>query len=182
MKKLVALSAIGKDRPGIVAALSKVFFETGCNLEDSSMTRLRGDFAILLLVQLSEASGLVSLKKSLEAAAKEWGLTISIRELSVEEEGQKSGTAALPFTLVVYGLDHPGIVFRVAQAAADEGINIIDLRTHMTSSKGVPIYSLIMEVEIPGQAMVAPFMEILEHLKKELKVEINLTPVEADEL
>ena len=43
------MSAIGKDRPGIVADLAELIFEHGCNLEDSSMTILGGEFAVLLL-------------------------------------------------------------------------------------------------------------------------------------
>ncbi|MBV8303503.1 MAG: amino acid-binding protein, partial [Acidimicrobiia bacterium] len=43
-----AVSAVGADRPGIVAAVTRVFVEHGCNLEDTSMTILRGHFAMML--------------------------------------------------------------------------------------------------------------------------------------
>ena len=82
MKKLIALSAIGKDQPGIVAALTWVLFERGCNLEDSSMTRLRGDFAVLLLISMPENMTLEGLKVALESAASSKGLTFTLRELS----------------------------------------------------------------------------------------------------
>ena len=50
MKKWFALSAIGHDRPGIVADLAELIYECDCNLEDSSMTILGGEFAVLLLL------------------------------------------------------------------------------------------------------------------------------------
>ena len=50
MKQWFALSAIGRDRPGIVADLAELIFECDCNLEDSSMTILGGEFAVLLLL------------------------------------------------------------------------------------------------------------------------------------
>jgi len=181
MKKLVALSAIGTDRSGIVAALAKAFFETGCNLENSSMTRLKGDFAVLLLVSLPESLGVDELTRRVQKAAGPMGLTLSIRELS-DRENSENPAPSLPHTLVVYGVDHPGIVYRVAQALAERSINITDLRTHVTQAQGTPLYSLIMEVEIPTEARAKVLRTDLETLGKELKVEVTLNPVEADEL
>ncbi|HUO58564.1 MAG TPA: ACT domain-containing protein [bacterium] len=182
MKKLVALSAIGKDQPGIVAALAKVLFEKGCNLEDSSMTRLKGDFAVLLLISLPESLGLEELKAALQGVAQVKSLNVALRPLSGEEAAASPGKGTLAYTLVVYGVDHPGIVYRVTQAAADLGANITDLRTHVTMSGSTPLYSLAVELEMPGPSVVESFQKKLESLKKELKVEATLNPVEADEL
>lgn len=181
MKRQIALSAVGKDQPGIVAALTQVFFENRCNLEDSSMTRLEGDFAILLLISLPEDGAAADLKKAVEPVAQKWGLTFSMRELPPEEM-ELEATGTLPYTLVVYGVDHPGIVYKIAQAAADERVNITDLRTHVTPGPKNPLYSLVMEVEVPGAAIAESFGKKLESVKKELKVEITFKPVEAEEL
>jgi glycine cleavage system transcriptional repressor len=181
MKKLVALSAIGSDRPGIVAALARAFFETGCNLENSSMTLLKGDFAVLLLISMPENITVNELNRKVQKVADTMGLTFSIRELS-ERETSESPVPTLPHTLVVYGVDHPGIVYRVAQALAERSINITDLRTHVTQAQGTPLYSLIMEVEIPTEESAKVLRSDLETLGKELKVEVTLIPVEADEL
>jgi glycine cleavage system transcriptional repressor len=181
MKKLVALSAIGSDRPGIVAALARAFFETGCNLENSSMTLLKGDFAVLLLISMPENITVNELNRKIQKVADTMGLTFSIRELS-ERETSESPVPTLPHTLVVYGVDHPGIVYRVAQALAERSINITDLRTHVTQAQGTPLYSLIMEVEIPTEESAKVLRSDLETLGKELKVEVTLIPVEADEL
>src|SRR4029079_1840184 len=50
VKRWFALSAIGRDRPGIVADLAELIYECDCNLEDSSMTILGSEFAVLLLL------------------------------------------------------------------------------------------------------------------------------------
>ena len=181
MKRQVALSAVGKDQPGIVAALSRVFYENQCNLEDSSMTRLAGEFAVLLLISLPEGRTLEGLRGAVEAVARKWGLTFTLRELSpAETEAEPS--QALLYTLVVYGVDHPGIVYRIAQSAADFKINITDLRTHVTSSPQGPLYTLVMEMEVQEASVAESFAKALEGLKKELKVEASFKPVEADEL
>ena len=181
MKRQIALSAVGRDQPGIVAALSQVFFENRCNLEDSSMTRLKGDFAVLLLVSLPGDLTPEDLRKAVEPVAQKWELVFSMRELSPGEmEAEAPGT--LPYTLVVYGVDHPGIVYRIAQAAADDKINITDLRTRVTAGPQAPLYSLVMELEVPGARVAGAFGEKLEALKKELKVEVSFKAVEAEEL
>ncbi|MBX9691827.1 MAG: hypothetical protein K2Z81_05540, partial [Cyanobacteria bacterium] len=46
MSTNIVLTGVGRDRVGIVAELSQVLFEFGCNLLDSSMTLLRGEFAV----------------------------------------------------------------------------------------------------------------------------------------
>ncbi len=181
MNKLVALSAIGSDRPGIVAALAQVLYETGCNLEDSSMTRLKGNFAILLLVSLPEKANFDHLSQTIKKTAEKLGLTLSIRELSASEASIQPG-ASLPYTLVVYGVDHPGIVYQVAQKLSALSINITDLRTHMTQSKGNPLYSMIMEIEISSQSAAGELKKEMESLARELRVEMTLNPVEVDEL
>src|SRR5262249_58883177 len=50
MRRWFAMSAIGRDRPGIVADLAELIYECDCNLEDSRMTILGSEFAVLLLL------------------------------------------------------------------------------------------------------------------------------------
>lgn len=180
VKRQVALSAIGQDRPGIVARLTRALFEQGCNLEESSMTRLKGEFAILLLVTLPETMTAAVLESAVEPAGRSLGLTILVRELSAEEMRAEDDSRTLPYTLVVYGADRPGIVFRVTDAAARHALNITDLRTRVTGP--APVYSLIMELEAPSEAAVEAFRGDLQTLRGELHVETTLEPVEAEEL
>ena len=84
MKQWFALSAIGRDRPGIVADLAELIYECDCNLEDSSMTILGSEFAVLLLLTGEEPG----IAERLSAACKrlEWEkrLTVFFRPLDAE--------------------------------------------------------------------------------------------------
>jgi glycine cleavage system transcriptional repressor len=180
MKRQVALSAIGRDRPGIVAGLTHALFEQGCNLEESSMTRLKGEFAILLLVTLSDTIAPAVLEASLAPVARDLGLTLLVRDLTAEEMQAEDDSQTQPYTLVVYGADRPGIVFRVTEAASRHGLNITDLRTRVTGA--APVYSLLMEVEAPSAAAAEAFRGELTALRGELHVETTFEPVDADEL
>lgn len=44
------LTATGRDRPGIVAAVTRVLLDLGVNLEDAEMAILRGHFAVVLML------------------------------------------------------------------------------------------------------------------------------------
>jgi glycine cleavage system transcriptional repressor len=157
-----------------------VLFEQGCNLEESSMTRLKGEFAVLLLVTLPEGGSAAALEHAVQPIAAGLGLTVIVRELGAEEAEGHDDADTRPYTLVVYGADRPGIVFHVTEAAARHGLNITDLRTRVTGP--TPVYSLIMEVEAPSDAHAEAFRRDLQRLKGELRVETTLEPVEADEL
>src|SRR5437870_73749 len=73
-----ALAAIGRDRPGIVAACARTLFEQGCNVEDSSMTLLRGNFAVMLVLAAPEGTTGSSLTAALEPACRELGLLYDV--------------------------------------------------------------------------------------------------------
>lgn len=180
MKKQIALSAIGRDRPGIVAGLAKVLYEKGCNLEDSSMTLLKGEFAIQLLVTLPADFDVQSFSWEIRKVAESMGLTLVIRELTAED--MTPAPTAIPYALVVYGGDRPGIVYKVTQAAANHGINIADLRTHVTGDPARPVYTLSMDVEVPNPESADEFARVLESLRAELEVNISFHPIEAEEL
>ncbi|AQX36480.1 hypothetical protein B2D07_19980 [Desulfococcus multivorans] len=49
MEKRFIMTAFGTDRPGIVADVTEVIFETGCTLENTTMTRLADEFTLILL-------------------------------------------------------------------------------------------------------------------------------------
>ena len=54
MQNRYIMTAFGKDRPGIVADVTSVLYETGCNLEDSTMSMLSDEFTINLLFSSSD--------------------------------------------------------------------------------------------------------------------------------
>ena len=55
-EQIVAVTVLGDDRPGIVADLTTALAGLGGNLEDSTMTLLRGHFAMVVLVRTSHST------------------------------------------------------------------------------------------------------------------------------
>lgn len=174
----MALSAIGSDRPGIVSRVSRALFEHGCNIEDSSMTILRGEFAMILVVSAPQNDQ--ALANELDQIAADLGLVLSFRPLP-ESGAQPAGEAGSPFIVSVYGADKPGIVHQVTQALADNQVNITDVNTRMVGA-GSPVYIMILEVEVPDSLTEPAFRASLETLGKELSVDITVRPLETANL
>jgi glycine cleavage system transcriptional repressor len=146
--KRYLLTAAGRDRPGLVAAVSKILFEEGCNLEDSAMTRLQGEFAILLI--LSGPAQTEKLNKKLKTLGKKLGLTVGLKPLTSRESNPPPKKTNDRILISVYGADRPGIVHRVTNLLAKARVSLSDLSTHRTEVKGKPSgYILYLEGEKP---------------------------------
>jgi glycine cleavage system transcriptional repressor len=143
-----ALSAVGRDRPGIVAAMSEVLLRHVANIEDSQMTILRGHFAMMLVVAVPEDADAAVLREELAEAGQK--LELEAVALSPLEEVDPAAEPRPSHIVTVYGVDHPGIVHAVAAALAERGIDITDLTTRIVGEDAEPIYALMMEVAVPS--------------------------------
>jgi len=143
------LTVSGPDRPGIVAGIAEALFAAECNLEDSSMTQLRGEFAILLIVRLPPGGDADKLERHLAQVAVDMGLTFSLRRLTEEEVRFPDVANLTPCLITVFGADHPGIVAAVARTLADQGVNVTDLSTQVVGKRDKPVYAMVIEADSP---------------------------------
>jgi glycine cleavage system transcriptional repressor len=178
MKKWFALSAIGRDRPGIVADLAEVIYECDCNLEDSSMTILGGEFAVLLLLSGQGPE----LERRLASACKhlEWEkrLTVFVRPLEGEPSRYGAGERTVTYELQATGVDKAGIVARIARCLADHGINITEMHTHSRPEpgSGAAIYTMRIRMDVPTTVGIPALRERLERIADELHIHVDLIP------
>lgn len=175
----LVVAAAGPDQPGIVAEFTRVFLDHGCNLEDTSMTVLRGQFAMMLVVDAPSEVSSEALERELEAATAIFGLVVSVWAVPGKTSAAPAGES---WSLSIYGADRPGIVHRVARALAERDVNIVDLATRLTTSDGSPIYSMLMGVTLPAETNVEELRSHLDSVAAELGVECTLHPAEADVL
>ena len=182
----VAVTAVGADRTGIVAAVTKVLVERGCNLEDASMAILRGHFAMMLVVDVpgpvDRPEGAAVAAGALEAAlgptADELELVVTVRPLA--DEVPAGGAEGESWTVAVYGADRPGIVHGVAALMADLGVNIVDLTTRVVGPPHEPVYMMLLDVTVPAAISEAQLRERLEQRADELAVQCSLHRSDAD--
>jgi glycine cleavage system transcriptional repressor len=175
----VAVTALGADRPGIVAAVTGVLMRHGGNLEDTAMTNLGGHFAMMLVVEVPEAETAVALERSLVEEVGGLGLTVAVRPIELAPGEVPGGE---PWAVSLYGADRPGIVHAVAQKLADHGANIVDLSTRVIGPGPDHAYVLLLELSLPPHADAEALGRELDALAGELGVEIHLRPDDADVL
>lgn len=147
MTDYLVISALGTDKPGIINELSKQAVDRNCNILDTRMTVLGGEFALLMLVKGS-SDDIAALKPLLSSTGDDLELTITFKD-TIPKEAQ---TANLPYTVQVVALDHPGIVHEIARFFSEKAINIEEMQTgtYAAAHTGTPMFSLEMTVNIPS--------------------------------
>jgi len=169
---LLAITVLGHDRPGIIAETTGVLAELGLNIEDSTMTLLRGHFAMMLITD--GGADAASVEESLGGLTADGSLSVSVREVPAETAVAR-GTSYL---LSVHGGDRPGIVSNLVAEVAKVGGNITDLTTRLTGG----LYVLLAEVDLPASAEVAALEQALAAVASGLGVDVTLRPLESDDL
>jgi glycine cleavage system transcriptional repressor len=175
----LVLSAVGADRPGIVAAVTGALVELGCNLEDSTMTVLRGHFTVMLVVSAPEGVGPAEVEAALAAPAGAFGLDVAARPLPEEVAPPAEGEA---WAVSVHGADRPGIVHRVTSELARFGANVVDLATRVVGEPSQPAYVMLLSVRLPPGADGGALAARLGEVGSELGVSCVMHPAEADVL
>jgi glycine cleavage system transcriptional repressor len=172
-----AVSAVGRDQPGIVAAVTQVLVDHDCNLEDTSMSILRGHFAMMLVVDGPEALDAGALEADLGGATSGLDLVVAVRKIDDDVPASVEGDA---WTVAVYGADRPGIVHAIASLLAELGVNVTDLTTRVIGEAARPVYAMVLEVTLPPSVAAKDVARRLDEAAGELGVECSLHPSEAD--
>lgn len=165
----LAITVIGQDRPGIVADVADVLAGLGANLTDSTMTRLRGHFAMTLICTGPEVAEAEAALAQLTSGGQ---LVATVRSVQTDAEVVAHGE---PYILSLHGADRLGIVAAVTRVVARAGGNITDLTTRLSDS----LYVLIAEVDLPVGTADEVSLQLTE-VAKALNVEVTLRRAETD--
>jgi len=173
-KTFLVISALGEDRPGIVNRLSKVLLDQGCNIEDSRMTVLGGEFAIMLLVE-GKWNTLAKVENLLPELERQLGMII----ISKRTGERATGKNLLPYGVDVVAMDHPGIVHNLAEFFAERNINIEDMSTssYAAAHTGTSMFSVRMTVGIPSDLHIAALREEFMDYCDDLNLDAVLEPL-----
>jgi len=147
----LVITAAGEDQVGLVERFSSKITESGCNIEQSRMVVLGGQFAILVLVS-GPWNALSKLETQLEPLGLQLGLSIVVKRTRARELSQP----VLPYHVEVVALDHPGIVHNLAKFFSRFGINIEELSTdtYPAPHTGTQMFSVQMEVGVPAKTHI----------------------------
>ena len=174
MSQLIVISAIGNDRTGVVQDLTKVVLACGGNIEESRMTTLGSEFAMLLLVS-GNWHTLSRLEQGLDKLCKDDELSVSIRKTDakpVEDD-------RMPYAVDIVALDQQGIVFNLANFFASRDIEIADVatRSYAAAHTGAPMFAVQMAVNVPSSVHISQLREEFLDICDRLNLDAILEPV-----
>ena len=177
MDEQLVITALGDDRPGIVDELSKALFKHNLNIEDSRMSVLGGEFAVLLLVGGPEQSidefitDVTSLEESLN-------MKIMVK-LTRSESKQPASVA---YTVKVVAIDNPGIVHNLASFFSNRQINIVDLNTERYSAAhtATPMFAVNMTINVPAGVPFGQLREEFIGMCDELNLDASMSSVDSN--
>ena len=175
MNSHLLISAIGQDRPGIVDEVSAFILAHQCNVEDSRMAALGGDFALIMLVGGPQAD-VKKLADHLPELENKSALTIVSR--SAASTPAPPALAPLPYNLKAVGTDHTGIVHEIAHLLAGMNINVEAAQTATSHAPpaGTPIFSMNMKLTAPPNLHADQIRSELTKLGQQLSVDITIEP------
>ena len=178
----LALSAIGRDRPGIVAEVTRALLGHSLNITDSQMAVLSGRFTMMLIVTAPDGTDLDMVREELARTSDRLGLDA----LSLSQLGEAGDSEASPdpsHIVTVYGVDHPGIVHAVSARLAAVKVNVTDLETRLVGEGDrTGLYAMVLEVAPPAGVDPDAMRAMLEEVGAEQGVEVTVRPLEADAL
>ncbi len=169
----VLLSISGHDRAGIVRDVAEALLHLNANIEDSSMTALRGRFTMMMIVCIPEDRSISELKAALAELEQRTRLTVQSQVISDEEA---AAPAAEPdHVITVHGADKAGIVHAVTDALVSLGVSVVDVSTQSRASDQAEqdsVYLMVLEVVAGDQG--ACMREKLDAVAKKIGVDIDL--------
>lgn len=174
MKGFAVLTASGTDRVGIVDEVSAALLEAGCNIEESKMSVLGGEFALIALI--SGESGEVD---RMLAGLAEFGSRVGL-----EFGGRRTGPHApnpegLPYMIECVSLDTPGIVHSVTGLLHRRGVNVDELETETSGAPftGAPLFHMRLRAIVPVALHVSTLREELAELAVAQDLDITVRPI-----
>ncbi|HEY9200656.1 MAG TPA: ACT domain-containing protein [Gammaproteobacteria bacterium] len=168
MTQSLAITAIGADRPGIVNELTEALLDAGLNIEDSRMSILGGEFAMIILVSGEQAAHdkLNARKQELEHSLK---LNLLIRPTSSSRSDRQKH-----YKIHVEGMDNPGIVHKLARYLSQQQINIVNMQTDWqhAAHTGTPMFAVSMQVDIPADKNITQIEDEFSKLCDEMNMDV----------
>ncbi|MGD2185345.1 MAG: ACT domain-containing protein [Desulfobacterales bacterium] len=168
----LVVTAVGHDKRGTVEKITDIIVAHHANIEESKMARLGGEFAVIMLLSLSDQNveSIINGFDNLQTQ----GLTITSRKTDFSRLQKFKGY--VPYEISVIGADHEGIVNSVASYLASEQINIEEMDTTVTNAPntGTPLFAMSARVQAPPDLSLSQLRKKLAKVGDELDVDIEV--------
>jgi glycine cleavage system transcriptional repressor len=156
MKQFLAISAVGKDRTGLVHDVVRTIAECGASINESRMVSLGGEFAMQILVT-GAWHCVAKLESELGRLAELQGLSLQLKRT----EARPLREDHIPYSVDVIGPDQSGIVAGLAGFFTSRSVEIgeVATRSYTAMQTGAQMFSVQMMVSVPTRIPIAQLRE-----------------------
>jgi glycine cleavage system transcriptional repressor len=174
MQKQLLITVTGNDRVGIVEDVTKIILAYQGNVDASRMAHLGGEFAMLMLVSVSEEH-LAHLQEELNGLSRQ-GFDLSTRP--TERSSTQKFDSWHSYQINVRGADHEGIIHEISRHLAQQAVNVetIDTGTEDAPFGGM-LFTMSATVLMSPTISLAILQEGLEAVGDQFNVDINIEPL-----
>jgi len=149
MRKII-ISVLGQDRPGIIAAVSKILFDQDSNIENVSQTILQSEFSGIFIASVPKQSSLDELHVCLKEGLAPMNLYVHVKSLEQAQNTYSPGQSE-PFIITTKGPDRKGLVAKITEIIARHKVNVSNLQALFKGGDDPNKNIMIYEVDIPPQ-------------------------------
>lgn len=172
MKKFI-ISVLGKDRPGIIAAVTRIFLEQEFNIEDVSQTILQAEFSGIFIVTGPDHCDPQGVCQALQTATDGFDMHFHVRVM--DPNGSRWTTCACEhFIITTRGPDRKGLVAQITAILAAHNVNVTQLQAVFRGGDEPGRNIMIYEVDIPADIDQSQLNEVLKAKGRELNLEVNI--------
>lgn len=182
MAKEYIISAVGGNRPGVVAELTKPMYQSGINIENSNMTLLAEHFTLIIHIFVQDDGVLDLLADKLQELEQQTEIATRILPVPATPVSEEAEGAKPRFALRVRGDDRTGIVYKTSSFLSQRGVNILEMKTQVEKKpqRESPLFQMYTLLEIPESVDREKFRNDLENLANELQESITLTKASSE--
>lgn len=171
MNKMI-ISVLGKDRPGIIAAVTKVMLEKDFNIEDVSQTIMQNQFSGIFIATGPDEVAPDDLSRALKSDTSDFNLHFHVRNLGSNVIPWTTCDCE-PFVITTRGPDRKGLVANITAVLAAHNVNVTQLQAAFRGGADPDKNIMIYEVDIPLDIDQKKLRQALRN-KGELNLEINI--------
>ena len=168
----VAVTVLGRDRPGIVCDVTTILAQADCNIENLSQTVLKQEFAGIFIVAPPE--GMPAQEVSDLLSSRLDGTELQISAHPVQEGEETSGFQSEPFVVVCIGEDKVGLISAVTCVMKSYGVNIVNMQFVGQSSSFPGRTVAIYEVDLPRGLSLSEFTGSLRARAEQVGLEVSV--------
>ena len=170
----VVISILGPDRPGIIAAVTRILFEQACNIENVSQTILQSEFSGIFIASIPEGLALEQLHGHLYDGLSPLNLHVYVKQLDPTAGAGFDARNSEPFVITTKGPDRKGLVAAITEIIARYGANVTNLQAVFKGGSDPANNVMIYEVDIPKEIDAQALYKDLRSKASELSLDISI--------